>query len=96
MDTDTDQNHFFENNSNVSWAEDLTYLTHLRNSTQTSIAGTWNLAAGNYTIVFGSDAPTSVNPPRQGYSVNFATAVPEPGSLLLLGALGLRFTRRRR
>lgn len=92
-----DDHHTYNNTGNVIWAEDISYLDHVANSTLTSVSRTLALGTGHYTIVFGSDAPSASNPPRQGYSATFTTSVPEPGrvSFLALAGLGL-ITRRRR
>ena len=89
-DNDGSDDHTYQNTSNVSWAEDLTYLDHTRNNTLDTVSDSWVLPAGNYTFVFGSDAPSSSNPPRQGYNVTFTTSpVPEPSSALITGLFAL-------
>ena len=91
-DNDGSDLHIYENTTNVSWAEDLTYLAHLTTTTDHSITGTWTLAAGQYTLALGSNSPAIANPPRQGYTAIFNTVpVPEPAmtGLLLLTCLGL-------
>lgn len=95
---DANDDHTYTNTGNVNWAEDLTYLDHTANSTLTSVTDTWSLAPGHYTIVFGSDAPSLTNPPRQGYSASFTTtSVPEPGRVAFLALAGIGvITRRRR
>jgi hypothetical protein len=97
-DTDGDQVHMYNNDGVIAWAEDVTYLAHFANSTESFIEFTIpDLAAGNYTIALGSFAPSS-DTARQGYRATFTTAVPEPGSTLLLtlvsGALASRRRRR--
>lgn len=82
LDQDTDQLHTYNNRGAVAWAEDLTFVDFVDNSTQTSILRTWLLPAGNYTIALGSNAPATT-PDRQGYRATFATApIPEPGTAL--------------
>ena len=90
-----DDHHTYANSGNVLWAEDLTYLSHVANNTNPSAAATYSLAAGNYTIVFGSESQSLTNPPRQGFAATI-TAAPEPSRALLFG-LGLAgFIGRRR
>ena len=94
-----DDHHTYANTAMPIWAEDLTYIDHTANSTLTSATDTWTLAAGHYTIVFGSDAPSITSPPRQGYSASFTTtSAPEPGrtAFLALAGLGVISRRRRR
>jgi hypothetical protein len=87
--------HEYNNGGNVDWAEDLSFIGMVDNNSETSATYTVDLAAGNYTIVLGSNAPSTSNPPRQGFRASFATtAVPEPSSALLAvlaaGFLGIR------
>jgi hypothetical protein len=89
------QNHTYNNRGNVTWAEGITFLDFVDNSTEFSATRTWDLAAGTYTLALGSNSPAT-NPDRQGYRTILTTAIPEPSmSLLLLGSLAL-FTQRRR
>lgn len=89
--------HTYTNTGAVLWAEDLTYVTHTANSTLESITVAIPLAAGQYSLALGSEAPSLDSPPRQGYRASFLTTVPEPGSasLALLAVLA-GFVRRRR
>lgn len=76
-DTDGEQNHTFNNRGNIGWTS-VTYLDHLDNSSQTFAERAWDLPAGNYTVILGSNAPaTDLN--RQGYRATFTT-IPEPGA----------------
>jgi hypothetical protein len=86
----------YVNNGPNTWAEDLTYITHLNNSTKQSITISIPLAAGEYTVVIGSNSPSTTNAIRQGYTAEFAI-VPEPSSALLgaAGAVALLGRRRR-
>ena len=93
-DGDGDQVHMYTNRGNVSWAEDITYLDHLDNSTLPSASRSWLLPAGNYTIALGSNAPaTDTN--RQGYLATLTT-IPEPGSAALAAACVAVFFQQRR
>lgn len=90
--------HTYNNRGNIEWAEDLTFIGLRENTTLDTVSATWTLAAGKYSIVMGSNAPSALSPPRQGYAASFTTtAVPEPGSVLLgVAALGGLVFRRRR
>jgi hypothetical protein len=92
-DTDGIQHHTFNNRGDPDWAS-ITYLDHVDNSTEPFAGRTWNLPAGNYTVILGSNAPaTETN--RQGYLATFST-VPEPGvTVLSVLAVGLMMGRRR-
>ena len=46
QDHDGSDFHSYHNRGNVSWAEDLSYLDHLDNSTLTAVERTWTLPAG--------------------------------------------------
>jgi hypothetical protein len=87
--------HTYNNRGNVDWAEDLSFIGLKENSTDSSAEATWYLPAGTYTLAMGSNAPSSSNPPRQGFKATFST-IPEPSSALLgLLATGLLIRRRR-
>lgn len=75
-DQDGMQDHTYNNHGNVAWAEDLSYLDHLDNSTQNSITRSWTLPAGRYTFVLGSNAPAT-NSNRQGFSFSYSTSAPQ-------------------
>jgi hypothetical protein len=98
-DEDGSQLHTYNNRGNVAWAEDLTFVDFIDNSTQTFVERTWTLPAGQYSIVLGSNAPAT-NPDRQGYLATFSTApIPEPGTLafgLGLALVGLTGRKRKR
>ncbi len=88
--------HTYNNKGNVSWADGISYLDHVNNSTLPAVERSWNLPAGVYSIVLGSNAPaTDTN--RQGYLATFTTTpVPEPSSFALLSLIAGLATRRKR
>lgn len=102
LDQDGTQNHTYYNREPGSytdysagmWAEDLTYMDHIDNSTATFVEKTYTLSPGTYTIAIGSNAPAN-DAERQGYALTLST-VPEPSSALLssLAALGMLLRRR--
>jgi len=98
LDLPIQDHHTYNNDGTVDWAEDITYLDSLANTSAESASRTWSLPAGQYTVVIGSNPPSENSPPRQGFSATFATApVPEPATTLLsLVGLGLIVRRRRR
>lgn len=75
-DNDGGDHHTYPNRANVPWAEDISYMDHLANTTQTSITRSWTLPVGNYTLALGSNSPSVTNPPRQGYSFTYTTSAP--------------------
>ena len=83
-------------NAANNWFEDLIYLDHLANSTLPSVQRSWNLAAGKYTLVIGSNAPSTTKPDPQGYRLTLAT-VPETAgmSAAALAPAGMALRRRR-
>jgi hypothetical protein len=92
-DSDGNSNHDFNNVGNVAWAEDLSYIGHQGppttglSDTRHVIERTFELAPGNYTFVFGGNSESTASEGRQGYKATFTTtAVPEPGSALLIAA----------
>lgn len=91
-DNDGDDFHTYNNDGNVDWAEDLQYLSHVNNSTATSVTRTYFLPAGDYSLALGSNAPAT-NPNRQGYSINFTTnSVGKTDPVLPAGGIGYAFT----
>lgn len=96
-DVDGVQNHTYNNNNNAGpvWAEDLTYIDHYDNSTESFVERGYFLAPGEYTIALGSNAPAT-DTERQGYRFTLTT-IPEPSSTLLssLAALVLLSRRKR-
>ena len=85
-DNDDGDSHTYNNRGNVAWAEDLTYMLHMDNSTLESITQSFQLPAGLYTFALGSNAAAD-NPNRQGFSATLSTA-PEPSRMVLLGLAG--------
>jgi hypothetical protein len=71
-DNDGGDHHTYNNRGNIDWAEDLTYLDHVDNSTAETITKSWFLPAGDYSIALGSNAPAN-NPNRQGFSFTYTT-----------------------
>lgn len=91
-DNDGSDDHTYNNRGNVNWAEDISYLHHVDNSTETSVTRTYVLPAGDYTIAVGSNAASN-NPNNQGYRLSYSTAPsgkvdPE----LQTGGIGYTFT----
>lgn len=68
-----DEGHAYNNRGNVDWAEDLEYLDHCDNSTETTISRSYVLKPGKYTMVIGSNAPANDND-RQGYKATYITS----------------------
>jgi hypothetical protein len=87
--------HNYNNDGDIAWAEDLSYVGHVSNSTEAFAEITFaNLPAGQYTLVLGSNAPSN-EANRQGYRATFTT-VPEPATTLFIGAGAVALIARRR
>ncbi|MCB1076294.1 MAG: hypothetical protein KDM64_00585 [Verrucomicrobiae bacterium] len=71
-DNDGGDHHTYNNRGDIDWAEDLSHLDHVDNSTEESITRTWFLPAGDYTLALGSNAPAN-NTNRQGFSFTYST-----------------------
>jgi len=93
--------HTYANRANIIWAEDLSYLDHIDNSTSGTVTRSWTLPAGNYSLALGSNSPSDTSPPRQGFSFTFTTSAPQfvppvitkqPKSLVLNAGLKAVFT----
>jgi hypothetical protein len=95
-DNDGGESHMYNNDRNISWAEDVTYLGHVKNNAVAQVEASWDLPAGNYTIAIGSNAPSD-DADDQGYKATLTTSVPEPASaaFLLLATATLVAPRRR-
>jgi hypothetical protein len=78
-DNDGSDSHTYNNRGHVSWAEDLSYVDHIDNSTDTTISRTWRLPAGQYSLVLGSNAP-AINPNRQGFKMSYSVMTGNPGA----------------
>jgi hypothetical protein len=72
-DEDGDQLDTYNNRGNVEWAEKLVFIGFVDNSTETASQRAFNLPAGKYTIVFGSNAPAT-DTLRQGFKATLSTA----------------------
>lgn len=97
-DIDSEASHFYENQKDIGWADDLTYMMHAGPNGSHVNEVTVPLSAGIYTLVVGGNSTSDTNEGFQGYQANFTTApVPEPGSMVLAlaGGLGLLVHRRR-
>ncbi|MFZ4594756.1 MAG: immunoglobulin domain-containing protein, partial [Verrucomicrobiaceae bacterium] len=69
--------HTYANRANIIWAEDLSYLDHIDNTTAETVTRSWTLPAGNYSLALGSNSPSDTSPPRQGFSFTFTTSAPQ-------------------
>jgi hypothetical protein len=94
-DVDGVQDHTYNNNNNAGpvWAEDLSYIDHFDNSTQSFVERTYSLTGGEYTVALGSNAPAT-DTERQGYRFTFTT-VPEPSTAVLSGLAAMMLLTRR-
>lgn len=62
----------FSNRGHVGWAEDTSYLEHLSSSTEVA-EGTFELAAGLYTVVLGGNSTSLIPEGRQGFGARFTS-----------------------
>lgn len=90
-DQDGADNHAYNNKGAVSWAEDLTYVGHVDNSTDSSVARTFRLPAGDYTLALGSNAPAT-NTLRQGFSFNWSAQAVAPVTQIAQSSSGVPYT----
>lgn len=75
-DNDGGDFHTYNNHGSVDWAEDLSYVDHINNSSQTTITRSWTLPAGLYTFALGSNSNDN-NAKEQGFSFSFTTSAPQ-------------------
>lgn len=66
-DGDGGDDHTYNNRGNITWAEDVTYVNHVENSTSHTIEATWTFAPGKYSIALGGNSPSTLAEGRQGY-----------------------------
>ncbi|MES2598577.1 MAG: immunoglobulin domain-containing protein [Verrucomicrobiota bacterium] len=91
-DNDGDDFHTYQNSTNVDWAEDLQYVTHVNNSSAPTVTRTYFLRAGDYTLALGSNA-TANNTREQGYSINLTTtSVNRIDPVPAAGGIGYTYT----
>lgn len=90
-DQDGADNHTYNNKGAVSWAEDLVYVSHVDNSTDSSVARTFRLPAGDYTLALGSNAPAT-NPLRQGFNFNWSAQAVAPVTQIAQSSSGVPYT----
>lgn len=89
-DQDGADNHTYNNKGAVSWAEDLAYLSHLDNSTDSSVARTFRLPAGDYSLALGSNAPAT-NTLRQGFNFNWSAQAVAPVTQIAQSGSGVPY-----
>jgi len=101
-DNDDGDDHVYNSSGNFAWAEDLNYIGNEPNAGgASSVAKTFDLDAGSYSIALGGNPPGSIGSGRQGYTATITTQpVPEPsafvlGGLSLLSLFAARGIRRR-
>lgn len=90
-DGDGADNHTWNNDGEVEWAEDITYLDHINNSVAGIVEKSWFLTAGSYTLALGSNAPSN-DTDRQGYRTWISTGNSKPEPSLFLNGNGTRIT----
>lgn len=78
-DNDGSDNHTYNNRGRVLWAEDLAYMDHINNSTESTISRTWFLPAGKYSVAMGGNAPSETAPPRQGFKFTWSAVAGATG-----------------
>ena len=93
----TEGPHFGSNVSDLQWeagSQLLEYVGHHNNSVSGEIDERMTLAAGDYTILFGGNARSEIDAVNVAYSMTL-TAIPEPGSSLLIALGSILLLRRR-
>lgn len=71
----------FSNRGKVAWAEDTDYLDHVASSTETA-EGTFELAAGLYTVVLGGNSTSLIPEGRQGFGARLSSVSLEDAPVL--------------
>jgi hypothetical protein len=89
--TEGPEDHFYNPRGNVDWAYQISYLAHKANGgTLPSVAETFTLPKGEYTVALGGDPPEIADRVPEGYKATLSTTpVPEPrttGGLLVTAA----------
>lgn len=83
----TEGAHFASNTSDIQWDPNsniLGYLDHHDNFSLGSMDETFQLEAGNYTILLGGNAAAEAQAVNVNYAATFAaSAIPEPSTTLL-------------
>lgn len=85
--------HTYNNRGNISWAPPLRHLTHVDNSTATSITHTVRLKRGQYSFAIGSNAPAN-NSLRQGFKLSYSAVNAAPEIIVgdpVPGGIGYRW-----
>lgn len=98
--TNITSSHFYENNQTLSWDSNLSFVGLVGNSTLGEVSDTFELPAGNYTLVLGGNATSEAVPVNVNYLTDLAVSpstIPEPSSiaLSLLAGFGLLARRKR-
>ena len=96
--TNTTSSHFFENSADLSWDTNLTHRGHLSNNSLGEVVTSYDLPAGNYTMVLGGNAVSEDTAVNVNYLANIATtpiSIPEPTTSILALLAGLGFVTRR-
>lgn len=96
--TSVTSSHFFENSQTLSWDPTIIYEGHLANTSLGAAATTFELPAGNYTLVLGGNALSEATAVNVDYLTNLSTtpsSIPEPTTSLFALIAGLGFLTRR-
>lgn len=76
--------HNFNNRGDIEWAPDVSYHTHVENDGSHSVARTFRLPAGKYSIAMGGNSPSVEAEGRQGYEAILTTDFPQDASELIM------------